>query len=112
MKTLNPTKLLLYFFFSISILSFTSCGDDKDDIEDCNINFSIAFEDELDAINIASIAFANDPTPENCNAYKTAFLDYITALEGLEACYRENGYGDEFEMSVEEAKDSIDTLQC
>lgn len=112
MKTLNSINFLFFSILFISLIGFSSCGDDKDDIGNCNTNFSIVLEAELDAITATGTAFGNDPTTENCNAYKTAFNNYLTALESLEGCYRENGLGDEFELSIEEARADINDLDC
>lgn len=107
-------KTLFYFMAFISV-GLIACGDDDDDGNvDCNSSFSIQAElqDEIDAFTDAAFAYGNNPTPENCEAYKDAAADYLEAAEALQDCANQVGQGQEYQQALQAAQDSVDSIQC
>lgn len=107
-------------FLFIAILSVaitTSCNKDKDDdgpADLCGANWSPAVElqDELNALSAAINVYSQDPTVENCNAYKQAYLNYLDAIRDWEECYIYVGQQQEFLQAVEEAEQDVNEIEC
>lgn len=102
-------KKPLMFAVLAAGLTFTACSDnDCDDV----IDFNAEFGDELQAITDAAEVYGNDPTEENCEAYKATFEEYIEAIESLQDCADDAGQGDQFRASIESSRQSLEGLQC
>lgn len=106
MKTLN---LLLLFCLTLVLFS---CGDDEKDAANCANSFSQEFSDEITAITNASNVYAMDPTPANCNAFKTAYTNYINALQGWEDCAIQLNASDDWQQSIDDAMESVNQIEC
>lgn len=111
MKTI---KSLIYSLFVFSTLLLSSCGGDDDLNSNCgaNYNFQVELSNEVQILNDAAIAYANDPTTENCNAYVDAANDYLDAAEDLEDCAVLAGQQAEYNQAIDDARDSLNALQC
>ncbi len=116
MKSLNFT-----FLFSLLILcalSITSCGDDDNGSSngdlDCNSSVEVnnAVSAEAKAVSDAVSAWGMDPSDANCAALKTAYVDYIDALNDLLECARDAGIGPDFTNLISVTESSIDGLIC
>lgn len=96
------------------ILSFGCSGDDDMEDINCGENWYAsetvqnALTDYMNALN----AYGMDPTPENCNAFKSAANDYIDILESFRSCAVDQGVLDEWEESFDQARDGIDEIEC
>ena len=117
MKTLS--SLLFGFILCLSLVAFSSCGDDDDNPGggnnvDCNSSLSVnsAISDELEDIQTALTNYVNDQSTANCDALKDAYDDYIDALKDLQDCANQAGVGAEFAQSIIDAEASIDDLIC
>ncbi|MEM6697097.1 MAG: hypothetical protein AAF806_13600 [Bacteroidota bacterium] len=99
-----PFVLLAAFFL------VTACDDDSACAD--NFNFATEVADELNALNDAAVAFGQDQSPENCNAYKTAATDYIDALEDLKSCAEIAGQGVAYQQALDSTQAEIDALMC
>ncbi|NNF34051.1 MAG: hypothetical protein HKN68_08085 [Saprospiraceae bacterium] len=107
------------FFFTVFLFSLVSisCGGD-DDPDDGNVNCSESFSinselnDEIFAFAQAASDYGQDPSAENCNAYKAAANDYLDALEALEDCAREVGQLNAFNQSLANIQAAFDSLTC
>lgn len=109
----------IYFFLTVLLLSLVSisCGGD-DDPNDGNVNCSDSFSinselnDEINAFAQAASAYGQDPSSENCQAYKDAANDYLKALEALEDCAREVGQLNAYNQSLANLQAAFDSLTC
>jgi len=109
-------NLIFKFFFIllISLFVVTACNNSKDNDALCGSNWSPAseLEQEISALTEAAITFSENPTTENCNAYKETYLDYLDAIKEWEECYIYIGQQKEFLQSIEDAENSVNDLQC
>ena len=51
----------------------------KDDPVSCN--YATEVQNEVNALSAAASAYGNDPSTANCNAFKTAYQNYIMRLK-------------------------------
>ena len=104
----------IFYSLLLTGLLFTACGDDDDGPGggNCNEVFTVQFEQEINDITAAATAYAMNPTPENCQAYKDAYNDYIDSLEDWADCADELGQSTEWQQSLDDARDAIDALIC
>ena len=104
-KTMTISMVL---FTSLFLL--TSCDDDSACAD--NFNFSAEVADEFSALNDAAVAYGQDQSPENCNAYKSAATDYLDAMEELKSCAQIAGQGTAYQQAIDSAQAEVDTLMC
>ncbi|NBB88999.1 MAG: hypothetical protein GVX96_04370 [Bacteroidetes bacterium] len=108
---------ILGLFIAIAMMFTIGCsGDDDDDVADvnCGSNWfaSDAVQNALNDFSSAATAYGSNPTSENCNAYKDAADDYIDVLESFRGCAVDQGVLAEWEQSFDDARNSIDALEC
>jgi len=73
-----------YFFTMLTFALFMSCG--GSDGVSCDINdLNDEIADELAALDATGLAYANDPTTANCEAWKSAGQTYLDAIEGFDS---------------------------
>ena len=91
-------------------LALVACK--KDNAINCANNFNISSEvvNELNGINAAASTYANDPSNANCENLKDAYRDYLSALRGLESCAKSAGVLVEWNQSITDAENSVDTI--
>ncbi len=96
------------FLFALS-LALSSCG--GDDGVDCNSSeFNSIINQEVAAVNAAGQAWATDPTTENCNAFKQAAQDYISAVEDFGNC---NDISQtDYNMAIQAAREAANSIPC
>lgn len=113
MKTFNLGTL---FFCLLGLFLIPACGgdDDSSDPSGCgtNFNFQTELAAETTALSDATQVWVNDPTTENCNAYKAAATAYLDAAIGLEDCAILAGQATEFNQAVADAQASVDAIVC
>jgi hypothetical protein len=109
MKNSIVFSTLLFF---IGVLFFSCAG--KSAIEEKCENWSASeeFQDELNAITTAATNYGQNPTKENCEAYKEAYLDYIDALRDFEDCYTFYDLDEEFSQLLDESEASVNNIDC
>lgn len=90
----------------MSIPFVSSC---KKDPVSCN--WATEVQSELDAVTTAATAYGNNPTTATCNAYKTAFQNYLNALEDHKSCVPSEQSA-QLQQSIDAAQTSLDALQC
>lgn len=105
MKTLKLSIVVL-------CISFMACGSNSPSTALCTATFNEEFQDELEDVTNAASAYGQNPTPENCQAFKNAYLDYIDALEGWENCATINGSLAEYNQALDDARDSANDIEC
>ena len=106
MKTTN----ILFLLATVCLIAFASCG--GDDVDCSSLNVAVDLEQELDAINATAITYVNNPTKENCEAYKKAFEDYLAALQPYGDCAWNAEDEAEFNQALADAQESIDNFDC
>lgn len=85
-----------------------SCG--KDDPATCN--YTVELEAEANALSNAYLAFSNDPSTANCQAYKVSLQNYLNASEDIKGCVNAAGQGVEFQQYLDSLQVFVDTLTC
>ena len=101
------TRLLLILLASFFI---SSCGGD-DDVLDCNAStFMTEVSDEIDALNQAGSAYATDPSQANCDAFKAAAQNYLTAVEAFSDC--DGITQQQFDTELAAARQAVDSIPC
>ncbi len=84
-------KIFVIFCIAITSSILVSCsGDDsEDDLSsvDCQTGtWTEWIQSELNDYSNALNAYAEDPSDQNCSAYKTAALNYLEALRDIADC--------------------------
>lgn len=104
------------FFTCLLLVVFCACNKDDDDSSNNNscthTSYTTAYEAELNAVTNAATAYANDPSKENCEAYKAAYLAYVNGLEDWENCARLGGQHAQWELALENARNAAEDLMC
>ena len=109
---MKKSILLSAFIFAVFTI-FLSCNSKSALEKRCeDWNASEAFEQELTAVNNAALTYGQNPTTENCEAYRSAYLDYIDALRGWEDCYGFYNLQEEFNEALDDAEDAANNLDC
>ncbi len=104
-------------FLALFLIFMACSGDDDDDINQvgCNgasIYTSNVFLDANMKLSQASSTYANNPTPENCEALKNTYRDYIDAVRSLRNCAELYGEIEDFNESLDQAEQRNDDLEC
>lgn len=101
-------------FLSIAVLSaifFTSCTSEETD-DPCN---SISLEEASNLLDIrlqTFLAYDADPSPENCNAYKSALQQDVDFSKKLLNCTEDSTDKDLLEADIAELENEISELDC
>jgi len=98
----------------IAVVILTSCGGSDDGLgqSDCtNALWVKSIQTELNAWTTAAQTNVSDPSPENCQKYKSTGQDYINALDRIKDCVPNQSLAD-FEDSLEEARTEINNIPC
>jgi hypothetical protein len=86
-----------------------SCKKDNDPV---GCNYATEVENEVNALSAAATTYGNDPTPANCQAYKTAYQNYLNALEDHLDCAALSGQQAELQSLIDQAQAELDNFQC
>lgn len=105
---MNAMKSLFAVLTLVSVICVVSCKDD----DPVSCNWTTELQDELTAFNNAASVYGQNPTTENCNAYRNAGLAYLDAAADLQSCANAQGQGQEYQQAIEAAEDSLNALQC
>src|SRR6188768_3102334 len=104
---MNTFQKIIAGICIVAIPFFNACK--NNDPDPCN--YAEETQDELQAVIDASNAYGANPNPTTCNAYKSAFQDYLNALEDHDNCVPA-GQEDEYHQSINQAQAELDALQC
>ena len=98
------------FLFFLSLIFLISCGDD--DPVECDINdVNSTIAQEVDDLNAAAMVWANDPTSDNCNAWKDAAQDYLDTVEDFgDTC--NNLSQSDFDAALAGAREALNSISC
>jgi len=104
-------KTIAISFVLLGTLFFTSSCDKEENCKD-GFNFATEISTEFTALNDAAILYAQDPTSENCNAYKAAATAYLDAAIDLKTCAELAGQGTAYTQAIADTQAEVDALQC
>lgn len=74
--------------------------------------WSFGIQDELNNLSDAILTYSQNETPENCLAYKQAYIDYIDALKGWEHCLLNDTDRSDWQNALNEAEQEANNIQC
>ena len=106
-------KLISISLFVVLVVSFSSisCKKDKDDPGICGTTWATQVTAESNALSNAITVYAASPTAQNCNAYKTAYQNYLNALKPFTDCsVYTAAQKTELQTAIAQAEADISTL--
>jgi uncharacterized protein (UPF0333 family) len=77
---------VLFLLIVVSFLGIGSCKKKATDPDYCGSAWVTQVSAQVTALSVASQAYATDQSPANCNAYKTAYQNYLDALKPFANC--------------------------
>lgn len=107
-------KYLQISFLSSMMVIAMGCSDSNplNPLGDCGTgSWAEEVSAELSAFSAAADVYGNNPTVENCNAYKSAGEDYLDALELSRGCVVLGGQ-QAFDAAIDDAKADLAALDC
>lgn len=107
-------KVLFALIMAFGILGLAACSNDDDVTEDpCSTAWSTELQAEIEAMSLAAQTYASDPTPANCEAYRTAAQAYIDALKPYGNCAVLTGQNRvAWEEAVAQAEANLEDMDC
>jgi hypothetical protein len=101
----------LSFLILVSFLGTGSCKKKDSDPDACGTNWTTQVQPQLNAVSSAAQVYATTPTTANCNAYKTAYQNYLNALNPFVECASWTAQQkNELQSAIDGAKQQINTL--
>jgi hypothetical protein len=95
----------------LSLLGIGSCKKKSSDPDRCGTAWANQLSDEINAVSAAAQAYGTDPTPTNCNALKTAYQNYLNALEPFTDCSAWTAQERaDLQAAIDEAQQEVNTL--
>jgi hypothetical protein len=95
----------------VSFLGIDSCKKSATDPERCGSAWATQLSSEINTLSAAAQAYGSDPTPATCNAFKTAYQNYLDALEPFTDCTAWTAeQKNELQDEIAEAEQEISTL--
>lgn len=110
-------NLFFLLVLALTTLTIAGCGNDDDDGGGNNPDlclFTTFNERTIDALNdvqAAAVAFGNDPTTANCEAYRAAAQDYLDTVRDFDTC-ADIVSSQAYQESLAEAEMELADLQC
>jgi len=107
-------KVLFALIMAFGIFGLAACSND-DDVTDepCSTAWSTEIQAEIEGMSLAAQTYASDPTPANCEAYRSAAQAYIDALKPYGNCATLTGQSRvQWEEAVAEAEADIAEMDC
>jgi hypothetical protein len=95
----------------VTFIGLGSCKKKATDPDYCSTSWATQLSAEVNALSAAAQAYATEQTPANCNAYKTAYQNYLDALEPFGDCalWTTQQKAD-LQDAIDEAQQQISTL--
>lgn len=95
----------------VTFIGLGSCKKKATDPDYCSTSWATQLSTEVNALSAAAQAYATEQTPANCNAYKTAYQNYLDALEPFGDCALwTTQQKEELQDAIDEAQQQISTL--
>ncbi|MCB0619851.1 MAG: hypothetical protein KDC41_14310 [Saprospiraceae bacterium] len=110
--TMTKLTQLLAGLLLFSAAFLTACGGD-DDADPCgtNFNYTLDLQDEADALSAAASTYAANPTTANCNAFVSAYQDYLNAAEDIADCVPTADQA-AYQQAIDDAQAALSALAC
>jgi hypothetical protein len=96
---------VLCLIIVVSFLGIGSCKKKSADPDRCSTAWATQLSTETSAVTAAAQTYGTNPTTENCNALKTAYQNYLNALEPFTDCASWTA------QQKSDLQDAIDTAQ-
>ena len=101
----NAQFRLVFVLFGFLVLF--SCK--KEDVAPCSVSWGTELQIEINAIGTAATIYSMDPSDDNCNMLKAAYLDYIEALRPYGKCSTLSGVSrTEWQYAIDDAESNMD----
>jgi hypothetical protein len=104
---------VLCFLIIVSFLGIGSCKKKATDPDYCATSWATQLSAEVNALSTAAQAYGASQTAANCNAFKTAYQNYLNALDPFLDCaawtVQERS---ELQDAIDEAQQDINNLVC
>lgn len=108
MQNFKNLKVILRPILGVFFLTIlVNCS--KNPLKCATGSWAIEISKELEDFSEASQLYSNDPSIENCNNYKNALGDYLSAMENLDDCYA--GITD-FDDELREGREEQANIDC
>jgi hypothetical protein len=102
---------VLCFLIVVSLLGIGSCKKKATDPDYCGSAWATQVSAQVTALSVAAQAYALDQSPANCNAYKTAYQNYLDALKPFVNCDAWTAQEkNDLQDAIDEAEQDISTL--
>jgi hypothetical protein len=95
----------------VSFLGIGSCKKKSTEPDSCATAWTTQVSSQTNAVASAAQAYGADPTPANCNALKTAYQNYLNALQPYTDCaaYTTQEKND-LQAAITQAQQEVNTL--
>jgi hypothetical protein len=112
MKTFKLfTYRVLCILIVVSFLGIGSCKKKATDPDYCGTSWASQVTSQSNALSTAIQTYATNQTPANCTALKTAYQNYLNALEPFVDCASWTAQqSNELQSAIDEAQQQINTL--
>lgn len=104
-------KLLMLLLCTMPIFLF-NCGNDDgpETNENCVVNYSMDLSTAGSAYSDAALAYTNDPSASNCQAWRDAAQALLDVIDQYDNC---NGINQtEYQQQLQEAQNNISSISC
>jgi hypothetical protein len=108
----TPLLRTAFLLIMLGALAVSSCKKDDNDEPCLGYNLQVELGDEAQAATTAGNVYVQDPTVENCIAYRNALQAYYNAAEDQENCAKATGFGTEWAELLQNIQTGINDLQC
>ena len=105
-------KLFRVLVFGVVLLSLSSVSCKKSGVSCGSTGWALGIQDEITNLSNAAGAYSTNPTTENCQKYRQAYIDYIDALKGWEKCLNTSADRAEWQQQLDEAEQEAQNIQC
>ena len=104
----------IFLISFLAIMIFGSWGCKKSTTPaGCSTAWATELSDEITAMSNAAQTYANNPTQQNCLAYKAAAQAYVNALSPYGNCASLTGQDrTSWQAAVNDAQQSVDNMDC
>jgi hypothetical protein len=112
MKTISLfTFRVLSILIVVSFLGIGSCKKKATDPDYCGTTWTTQVTSQSNALTTALQTYAANQTPANCTALKTAYQNYVNALEPFVDCASWTAQqSTELQNAINDAQQQINTL--
>lgn len=112
LKLIIMRKIFFLVFLAVAVFGTWTC-DKNNNGDPCSTAWASELSNEINAMSAAAQNYATNPTPANCNSYKSAMQNYLDALEPYGNCATLTGTDrTAWQNALNSAQQSVDALDC